>query len=47
MSDSFQIFRGSLIRLSRRRVCSSSLTSSQYFNSKMPESTMAFSTAGT
>src|SRR5262245_43247959 len=47
MSDSFQIFRGSLIRPSSRRVCSSALTSSQYFSSKIPESTMAFSMSGT
>ena len=44
MSDSFQIFRGSWMRLSRRRVCSSALTSSQYLSSRIPESTMAFST---
>jgi hypothetical protein len=47
MSESFQIFRGSLMRLSRRRVCSSGPTSSQYLNSRMPDSTIAFSTAGT
>ena len=47
MSVSFQILRGSSIRLSRRRVCSSGLTSSQYFTRMMPESTIAFSTPGT
>ncbi len=47
MSESFQILRGSSMRLSRRRVCSSGPTSSQYFNSTIPESTIAFSTAGT
>ena len=46
MSESFQIFRGSLIRPSRRRVCSSALTSSQYFSSRIPSSAMAFSTPG-
>src|SRR5580700_8034099 len=46
MGDSFQIFRGSLIRLSSRRVCSPGLTSSQYFSSRIPESAMAFSQAG-
>ena len=35
------------MRASNRRVCSSGLTSSQYFTSMMPESTIAFSTAGT
>ena len=39
--------RGSSIRLSSRRVCSSGLTSSQYFSRMMPASTIAFSTAGT
>ena len=47
MSESFQILRGSLIRLSSRRVCSSGPTSSQYLIRMMPESTIAFSTAGT
>src|SRR5215472_798923 len=47
MADSFQTFRGSLMRLSRRRVCSPGLTSSQYFSSKIPSSTMAFSNPGT
>ena len=46
MSDSFQIFRGSLIRLFSRRVCSPALTSSQYFSSTIPSSVMAFSTPG-
>ena len=46
MSESFQTFRGSLMRLSRRQVCSSGPTSSQYFRSRMPDSTIAFSTAG-
>ena len=46
MSDSFQILRGSSIRLSSRRVCSSGLTSSQYFTRMIPESTIAFSTRG-
>ncbi len=46
MSDSFQILRGSSMRLSSRRVCSSGLTSSQYLMSWMPDSTIAFSTAG-
>ena len=46
MSDNFQIFRGSSIRLWSRRVCSSGLTSSQYLRSRMPESTIAFSTPG-
>ena len=47
MSVSFQILRGSSMRPSRRRVCSSGLTSSQYLMRMIPESTMAFSTAGT
>src|SRR5215469_4912381 len=47
MSDSFQIFRGSLMRLCSRRVCSSALTSSQYLSSRIPDSTIASSTAGT
>ena len=34
-------------RLESRRVCSSALTSSQYFSSRIPESAMAFSTPGT
>ena len=46
MSDSFQTFRGSSMRLSSRRVCSSALTSSQYLISMIPESTIARSTAG-
>jgi hypothetical protein len=46
MGDSFQILRGSWIRLSSRRVCSPGLTSSQYFSSRIPESAMAFSNAG-
>ena len=41
MGDSFQILRPSSTRLSRRRCCSSGLTSSQYFSKMMPESTMA------
>ena len=47
MSVSFQTLRGSSIRLSSRRVCSSGLTSSQYLRRMMPESTIAFSTSGT
>ena len=35
------------MRLSSRRVCSSALTSSQYLSRMIPESTIAFSTAGT
>ena len=46
MSESFQILRGSLIRPSIRRVCSSGPTSSQYLISRMPESTIAFSNVG-
>ena len=46
MSDSFQILRGSSIRLFNRRVCSWALTSSQYLITWMPESTIAFSTIG-
>src|ERR1700729_1324483 len=46
MSDSFQIFRGSLMRLFSRRGCSPGLPSSQYFSSRIPSSAMAFSTAG-
>ena len=46
MSESFQILRGSSIRLCRRRVCSSGLTSSQYFRRRIPESTIARSTSG-
>ena len=46
MSDSFQTLRGSSMRLCRRRVCSSALTSSQYFSSMIPESTIACSTPG-
>ena len=40
MSDSFHTFRGSCIRLSSRRVCSSALTSSQYLSKVIPESTI-------
>ena len=47
MGDSFQILRGSSIRLSSRRACSSTLTLSQYLIRMIPESTIAFSTAGT
>src|SRR6478609_8478177 len=47
MSESFQILRGSPIRLSSRRVCSSALTSSQYLNRRMPDWTIAFSNGGT
>ena len=46
MSESFQTLRGSSMRLSSRRVCSSGPTSSQYLIRMMPESTIAFSTAG-
>ena len=35
------------MRDSRRRVCSSGLTSSQYLSRMTPESTIAFSTSGT
>src|SRR5213593_2104625 len=47
MGDSFQIFRPSSIRASSRRVCSSSLTSSQYLRRWMPEAIMSRSNAGT
>src|SRR6266516_4263586 len=47
MSDSFQIFRGSWMRLSSRRVCSPAPTSSQYFSSRIPSSAIALSTPGT
>src|SRR4029450_11427814 len=47
MSESFQTLRGSLMRRSSRRVCSLELTSSQYFSSSIPESTIAFSNDGT
>jgi hypothetical protein len=46
MSDRFEIFRPSSMRLSGRLVCSSGLTSSQYFNRITPEWAMAFSTSG-
>jgi hypothetical protein len=46
MSDSFQILRPSSTRASSRRVCSSKLTSSQYFNRIIPDSTISFSTPG-
>src|SRR6478609_11444381 len=46
MSESFQILRGSLIRLFSLLVCSSGPTSSQYLIRMIPESTIAFSTAG-
>ena len=36
MSESFHILRGSPMRLSSRRVCSSGLTSSQYLRRRMP-----------
>ena len=36
MPDSFQTLRGSSIRLCRRRVCSSGLTSSQYLMQQDP-----------
>ena len=36
-----------VMRDSSRRVCSSGLTSSQYFSRMMPDSTMDFSTSGT
>ncbi len=38
IGDSFQILRPSSMRASRRRVCSSGLTSSQYLSRMMPES---------
>ena len=47
IGESFQILRPSLMRDSRRLVCSSGSTSSQYFSRMTPESTMAFSTSGT
>ena len=46
MSDSFQVLRGSSMRLASRRVCCSSLTSSQYLISTIPASTIAFSNEG-
>lgn len=46
MGDSFQVLRGSLIRLSSRRVCCSSLTSSQSFKRMIPELTIVCSTSG-
>ena len=42
----FQVFRPSSMRAVKRRVCSSSLTSSQYLSRITPESTMACSTKG-
>jgi hypothetical protein len=36
MSDSFQILRPSSMRASSRFVCTSGLTSSQYFNRMIP-----------
>ena len=47
MGESFQILRGSSIRSASRRVCSSTLTLSQYLIRMIPLSTIAFSTAGT
>ena len=47
VGESFQIFRGSSIRSARRRVCSSTLTLSQYLMRMIPLSTIAFSTLGT
>src|SRR5216683_1187218 len=46
ISDSFQILRPSSMRASSRLVCSSGLTSSQYFSRMTPDSTIAFSTPG-
>ncbi|MNE57866.1 hypothetical protein D3C80_1528560 [compost metagenome] len=46
MGESFQILRPSSMRSRSRRSCSSGVTSSQYFNNMMPESTMACSTMG-
>ena len=46
MGDSFQTLRGSLIRDSILRVCSSWPTSSQYLSRMIPESTIALSTNG-
>ena len=45
MGESFQILRGSSIRLSSRRVCSSRLTLRKYLIRMIPLSTIAFSTA--
>ena len=47
MSDSFQILRPSSMRASSRLVCSSGLTSSQYFRRMIPDSTTTFSNTGT
>src|SRR5438105_2899858 len=43
MSDSFQVLRPSSMRASSRLVCSSGLTSSQYFRRIIPESTTTLS----
>ena len=40
MGESFQSLRPSFMRASRRRVCSSGLTSSQYLSRMIPESTI-------
>ena len=46
MGESFQTLRGSSIRLSSRRVCSSRLTLRKYLIRMIPSSTTAFSTSG-
>ena len=46
MGVSFQILRPSSMRDCRRLVCSSGLTSSQYFSTCTPESMIAFSISG-
>ncbi|MNG17604.1 hypothetical protein D3C84_1016040 [compost metagenome] len=47
MGDSFHSLRPSLMRSCRRLVCSSALTSNQYFSKMIPDSTISFSSSGT
>src|SRR5262252_9232436 len=47
MGESFQILRPSSMRASRRRVCSSGLTSSQYLSRMIPECVHSRSKVGT
>src|SRR5215212_8198527 len=46
MSDSFHRFRGSALRASKRRRCSSNETENQYFRTVIPERTSIRSNSG-
>ena len=46
MSESFHRLRGSALRASKRRCCSSALTENQYFSTTIPERTSIRSNSG-